>query len=388
MRLAYLRMRMAWALFSVFLMGVIFATVMIYIIDLVLGLLLYENLFALIWWFPLPLVGWAVPLPLDLPWALIVGAFMLLFQWITGPWAVRQAVQLHYLSPSEAGWLYQEVEELSRKAGVPTPKLALVNSSVPNAFVFGRTAGGTTLAVHKGLIDHLNRREIRAVLGHEIGHIRHRDLIVMTLASAIPLIALMVLRGALWSSRAVAWTGGRSRSKGDGTAALAILLAALAIAALAAIIFGASLLVVRGLSRMREHYADAFSAQLTGDPRGLMSALTKITWGLSLASEAPSSGLRSFYIGDPKQAAAETEYIRTHRYEFDLDKDGVLDERELMIAMETEARRHKLAGLHAALSTHPPTYKRILLLKQLEKELAARQAMTVNRQGELSLDAI
>jgi hypothetical protein len=109
--------------------------------------------------------------------------------------------------------------------------------------------------------------------------------------------------------------------------------------------------------------------------------LAKITWGLSLADASQNTGLRSFYIGDSKQAAKEVGYIQTHREEFDLDQDGVLDERELVKAMETEAKRHRLEGLHAALSTHPPTYKRILLLKELEKEVGVVHAV-VPREAE------
>ncbi|MFX1475964.1 MAG: M48 family metalloprotease [Promethearchaeota archaeon] len=377
MRLAALRTRMIWALFVVFLVAVLFCLVMSYIIDIVLGYFLFdENFFALMNWWTIPFLEITIPYPIFWYWAFIAAFIMVLFQWAIGPAAVRAAVKLNYVDAKSGGRFYRDVQELAGKADIPMPKVAVVNSPVPNAFVFGRTAGGATLAVHKGLLDNLSNREIRGVLGHEIGHIRHRDIIVMTLASSIPLIALMVLRGSLYGARGASYSG-RSSSDSDGAGALIIAL--IAIAVVAAIAFGLSLLAVRGLSRMREHYADAYSGELTGDPRALSSALARITWGLSLAEKAPSSGLRSFYIGDPKQAASEVRYIRDHSREFDLDQDGVLDERELVAAMESEAKREKLAGIKASLSTHPPTYKRILLLYDLAEELGQRRRAKVTR---------
>ncbi len=379
---------MIWALFVVFLVAVLFCLVMSYIIDIILGYFLFnENFFALLNPWTIPFIGIEIYYPSGWYWAFIAAFIMVLFQWAIGPAAVRAAVQLNYVDAKSGGRFYRDVKELANKADIPMPKVAVVNSPVPNAFVFGRTAGGATLAVHKGLLDKLSNREIRGVLGHEIGHIKHRDIVVMTLASSIPLIALMVLRGSLYGARGASYSGRSSSSDGDGAGALIIAL--IAIAVVAAIAFGLSLLAVRGLSRMREHYADSYSGELTGDPRALSSALARITWGLSLAEKAPSSGLRSFYIGDPKQAASEVRYIREHRREFDLDRDGVLDERELLTAMESEAKRQKLAGIKASLSTHPPTYKRILLLYDLEEELGQRRrAKPVSSEDSPGLDEI
>jgi Zn-dependent protease with chaperone function len=122
-----------------------------------------------------------------------------------------------------------------------------------------------------------------------------------------------------------------------------------------------------GLSRLREHYADAYSAYLTGSPRELESALTKITYGLSL-SPKPPSGARTFYIGDPAMAKMEFQDIISKKQEYDLDKDGVLDERELELAMEKEAK-NTWVKVNTLFATHPPTFKRILLLREIEKEM-------------------
>jgi Zn-dependent protease with chaperone function len=128
-----------------------------------------------------------------------------------------------------------------------------------------------------------------------------------------------------------------------------------------------SFLAVMRLSRLREHYADSYSAYLTEHPRSLESALTKITYGLSLVPNA-SSEARSFYIEDPAIAKKEVAQIMEKKNEYDLDHDGVLDEHELELAMEKEAKS-SWAQLNSLFATHPPTFKRILLLREIEHEM-------------------
>lgn len=135
------------------------------------------------------------------------------------------------------------------------------------------------------------------------------------------------------------------------------------------VVYIVSLLCVMRLSRLREHYADAYSAYLTSSPRNLESALTKITYGLSL-SPKPPSGARAFYIGDPAMAKLEISEIMEKKQEYDLDHDGVLDERELELAMEKEAKS-TWSKINTWFSTHPPTFKRVLMLKEIENEMTS-----------------
>jgi heat shock protein HtpX len=234
------------------------------------------------------------------------------------------------------------------------PRLAIVPNPTPNAFVFGNSSSNMTLAVHEGLLKQLNEDEVRGVLAHELGHVKHRDSIVMTVLSAIPLLAYMIARSTMYMG-----AGSRDRDKSAGYMALAGVVALV-------VYFVAQLLVLR-LSRLREHFADVYSGYLTGSPRSLESALTKITYGLSLRPEE-AHGVRALYIADPALAKTEVQGILDRRGEYDLDHDGVLDERELQLAMEKEAKS-TWSGLNEAFSTHPPTYKRILLLRQIESEL-------------------
>ncbi|MCK4669216.1 M48 family metalloprotease, partial [Candidatus Bathyarchaeota archaeon] len=256
-------------------------------------------------------------------------------------------------------WFESTVKELVDKSMMPMPKLAIVPDSTPNAFVFGRTAKSATLAVHEGLLTKLNKDEVKAVIGHELGHVRHKDYIVMTLLSALPLLAYLIARGTWTAAR----FSGSSRKKEEGSIRAAFFLVGI----ISYIVYIISLLCVMKLSRLREHYADAYSAYVTGSPRSLESALAKITYGLSLSSKPPS-GARAFYIGDPALAKQEIHHIMTKKQEYDLDKDGVLDERELELAMEKEAKS-TWSKINTWFSTHPPTFRRLLLLREIEREM-------------------
>jgi Zn-dependent protease with chaperone function len=180
----------------------------------------------------------------------------------------------------------------------------------------------------------------------------------MTVLSALPLIAYYVAQVTLYAG---AFSGGRRNSKDDSGAAL------IAIGVIAFIIYILTFLIVMRLSRLREHYADAYSAYVTGNPRELESALAKITYGLSLSPKAPE-GARAFYIEDPAMAKQEVQQIMRNKDEYDLDHDGVLDERELELAMEKESKS-TWVQMNSLFATHPPTFKRILLLKEIEQEM-------------------
>jgi heat shock protein HtpX len=331
-RLAQLKISMA---FAVFLLAIIFAAFLAIIMAVI----------------NLPLI-----------YAVFVTVIFILIQYLIGPEIVRWSTGLRYLRQGENPWLETTVKELAQKSGIPTPHLAVVPDPTPNAFVFGRSTGGATLAVHEGLLKELDQAEIRGVIGHELGHVKHRDFIVMTVLSALPLLAYIIARGTFEAAR---FSGARTRKKEGGGVGAALLAAAL----VSYVVYIVSLLCVMKLSRLREHYADAYSAYVTGSPRDLESALTKITYGLSLAP-TPTHGARALFIGDPALAKQECRGIIERKTEYDLDRDGVLDERELELAMEREAKS-TWTKINTSFATHPPTYKRILLLREIENEMAS-----------------
>ncbi|MEM3593135.1 MAG: M48 family metalloprotease [Candidatus Jordarchaeaceae archaeon] len=272
-------------------------------------------------------------------------------------------MRLRYLNEGENPWLERIVSELAEKSKIPKPKIAIWPMDQPNACVFGRTTGSATLAVSEGLLKLLNKEEIVAVIGHELGHLKHRDCLVMTLLSAIPVMCYMIAMFALYGSR------GQRREKG--------VLLLLLIALVAFIAYIVTLLVVRTLSRQREFYSDAFSAYLTENPRGMKSALTKIAYGLSVTPHE-THGARAFFIEDPANAREQIQRIMENKSTYDLDKDGTIDEKELELAMEAEAKKTKWNSLNTLFSTHPPTFKRILVLSQIEKEMSKAKYSTKN----------
>ncbi len=280
----------------------------------------------------------------------LVGAFfIILLQYLIGPMIVRLTSRLHYLAPGENRWLESKVGELASKAGIPMPRLAVSPDPTPNAFVFGRTRKGATLAVHQGLLQRLDENEIEGVIGHELAMI-----------SAIPLVAYIIARSVLWGGIASGYSGGRGNKNNSAGLLIIVAVAAYAVYILT------TLLALR-LTRLRESYADAYSAFLTQQPRELESALTKIAYGLSLAPGEPH-GARAFFIEDPAQAKQDVAGIMDQKSKYDLDKDGVLSERELEAAMEAESKSNwrKAAQLFM---THPPTYKRILMLREIEQDM-------------------
>jgi heat shock protein HtpX len=176
----------------------------------------------------------------------------------------------------------------------------------------------------------------------------------MTVVSAIPIMAYMLARSFLWGSR-----GGGNKNAG----------AIIVVAIVSFVIYLISQLLVMRLSRLREYYADSYSAFVTNDPHALSSALAKISYGLSMAQKN-TTGVRAFYIGDPSNAKREIGNIMKKKSKYDLDGNGVLDERELELAMEKEAESNSWTRANELFSTHPSTFRRILNLKHIEEELA------------------
>src|SRR6266704_2796077 len=194
--------------------------------------------------------------------AILGSAFIILFQYAIGPVIVRATSRLHYLAPGENQWLESKVAQLASQSGIPTPRIAVSPDPTPNAFVFGRTSKGATLAVHQGLLQRLNEDEIEGVIGHELGHVKHRDFIVVTMIRAIPLVAYLIARAVLWGGYATGYSGGRGNK--NNSAGLLII-----VAVVAYVVYILTTLLALRLTRLRESYADAYSAYLTQQPREL-----------------------------------------------------------------------------------------------------------------------
>jgi len=271
--------------------------------------------------------------------------FLVFVEWLVSPALIRWTTNMRPLERGEMPWLKDTIEELCKKNKVHTPKIFIAYSGRPNSFVFGRTPGSAELVVTKGLLNSLTKDEVRAVVAHEVGHIKHKDMVVMTVVGTIPVIAYFIARFLMFTPK-------RDEKRSVGAVLIGIA---------AFFIYAVTNLLVLGLSRLREYYSDRFGGENT-KPRDLASGLAKITYGLGIAKENDNESVRSFFIVDPLSAAGEISKFSSEYSDLELSKD------ELKRAMEWE-RKNPFARIGEIFSTHPLTYKRILALKELEKEL-------------------
>lgn len=209
-------------------------------------------------------LGQAVGGPTGMMIALVLGLALNFFNYWFSSSLVLKAYGARTLAPGEAPALEQDVRDLCDAAGLPMPKLAIVPKSTPNAFATGRNPEHAVVAVTEGLLRLCSRREVKAVLAHEISHVKHRDMLTMTLVagavSAISVLAMMARFGAMF---------GGHRSDDDRPSGFAMLVAAL-VAPFAA------MLVQMAISRSREYAADDGAAQYGQDPAALADALERL----------------------------------------------------------------------------------------------------------------
>jgi heat shock protein HtpX len=281
---------------------------------------------------------------------IILAAFfafvMVGIQFWLGPIIIKWMTRMREISPSDYPEIHAIVDEVCRLANVKKPKVFLVQDASPNAFAFGRTPSDSNIAVHTGLLNVLNKDEVKAVIAHEIGHIKHWDVAVITLASVVPLLVYYL----------VILFAPRDDRRGGGMLSVVLVFVGAILAQLVA------KLLVMHLSRSRESYADAFSAVVTRNPTALQTALAKITYGANPAPSSASQSLRAFYIADP----FEKPDLGKMAEESEKGEKISVRSDEINYAMKWE-REH--AGFEF-FSSHPMTFKRIDALEALKKEIA------------------
>ncbi|MDQ7029561.1 MAG: zinc metalloprotease HtpX [Ardenticatenia bacterium] len=207
------------------------------------------------------------------------------------------------VSEREAPQLHALVERLAQQADLPKPKVAIIDTPVPNAFATGRNQRNSVVAVTRGLLETLTVPELEAVLAHELTHIRNRDVMVMTIASFFAMVAQMIMRWGLWWG---SMFGDRRRRDGGG------MWVAFLVSVLVWII---SFILIRALSRYREYAADRGAALLTGSPSALASALVKISGTMQRVPQKDLrevEGLSAFFIVPPRVQSFIAELVGTH----------------------------------------------------------------------------
>jgi len=204
---------------------------------------------------------------------LVIAVVMSIFQYYGSDKIVLLTTNAKVVTPEEEPQLHAMVNRIAAMADMPKPKnLAIMETHVPNAFATGRNPKNAIIAVTRGLLSRLDEKEQEAVLAHELSHVKNRDVMVLTWASLIVIMAGYLMQLLFWMSLFGGFGGGRSRDSG-GNAALVML----AVYAGTILIYFASQTLILALSRYREYAADLGAAVLTGAPLQLASALSKIS---------------------------------------------------------------------------------------------------------------
>ena len=278
---------------------------------------------------------------------LVVSLVMMLVQYMIGPTIVEWSMRVRYLKPGEQPELQAMVRNLATAANIPMPRIGIAQVSIPNAFAFGRSIKDGRICVTEGVMNLLNQQELRAVLGHEMSHIKNRDVLTITLLSVIPVILYRIAWQFLFY--------GNRRDRNSGNTALVGLVALL-------FYFITNLLVLYG-SRVREYFADKGSIDLGNQPAWLASALYKLVYGSArMPKEAIKDveGMKAFFANDPSRAMKDLKSLR----DLDLDKSGTLSDSELAALRGREVKLGTGDRLLELLSTHPNMLKRIQRLSE------------------------
>ena len=225
----------------------------------------------------------------------IVGA-LAFFQYFTSDKLALRASGAKIVSRDEAPGLHDMVERLCAMADLPKPRVALIDTDVPNAFATGRNPKHAVVAVTSGLWRRLDEKEIEGVLAHELTHIANRDVLVMTVASFFAMLAAMLTRFGLYAGMwggGGAWGGNRSNNNNNAVPVWLIVLA------VSIVTYVISWILIRTISRYREYAADRGSALITGAPEYLMSALQKISGQIAQIPQRDLrevAGMNAFFI--------------------------------------------------------------------------------------------
>jgi len=285
----------------------------------------------------------------------VIGIFVIGFnilQWLIAPYIIDALYHVREVSKSENPKLHQMVEDISQKSGLKKPRVMLANIPIANAFAYGSPIAGTRIAVTSGLLNTLNDGEVEAVIGHELGHVKHHDVQVMMFVSILPAIFYYIYITTVYSAMF-----GRSRDD-RGSGAVVIGLASL-------VVYFVLTLFTLYLSRLREYFADRHSASIVDDgSRKLSVGLVKIVNSTHRLKHArrdavgSNSSFKALFISDPDRAEADSTALSR--------ATGGAGDRMLV---DEALRKQVTTGdkVVELLSTHPNIVKRLKALQELEK---------------------
>ena len=277
---------------------------------------------------------------------MVASLIIVFLQYWFGPSLVKRSMNVRPLSEAEAPQIHKMVAELAQEAGIPKPEVGLSEVDIPNAFAYGRSKRSGHIAITRPILGLLDQDELRAVIGHEMGHIKHNDMIVTTVVSVIPMICYYIALSFMFSG---------DRDNG-GTIIIGIL---------GYVFYLIGQLLVLFISRTREYYADEASVEFGNRPAALVSALYKLSYGAARANKETIADLntnRAFFVNDINNAKNDIVDFR----QIDFDGDGRISDEELKRLVNSDVKISKKNGIMELLSTHPDSLKRVKRLGELE----------------------
>ena len=236
----------------------------------------------------------------------VVGLGIAWFQWYNSDTLALKAMRARLVTPEEAPELHGMIDRLCALADMPKPRVGISYTDLPNAFATGRSPQRAAVCVTTGILDRLTPEELEGVLAHELSHVAHRDVLVMTLASSAGIIAGMATRGAQYGA-----IFGGNRNSNNPAGAAGFLVALL----VSLVVYAVSFFLTRLLSRYRELSADRAGAYLTQQPSALASALTKITGEIAAIPQRDlrsAQSMNAFFIAPAISGATMQTLTSTH----------------------------------------------------------------------------
>jgi heat shock protein HtpX len=242
---------------------------------------------------------------------LIIVIGLAFFQYYTSDKVALAASGAKVVTAEQAPELHAMVERLCAMANLPKPRIAIVDSDVPNAFATGRNPKHAAVAVTTGLWRRLEPQEVESVLAHELSHVANRDVLVMTVASFFAMLAAMLTRFGLYAGMFGGFGGGnRSNNSNNNQVPVWLIMLLVSI-----VVYAISWVLIRTISRYREYGADRGSAIITGAPENLMSALQKISSGITQIPQQDLrevAGMNAFFIIPTNWKSQMSEWMMDH----------------------------------------------------------------------------
>lgn len=239
-----------------------------------------------------------------------IAGVMILAQWYFSDRIVLWSTGAKIVSREQFPELHDLVERIVARNNLSKPRIAVINTRMPNAFATGKTPKSSIVAVTTGLMDQLDTEELEGVIAHELAHIKNRDVLILTLASIFSMIAWYLMRFGMYGAMFGGGGAGSYGRRGNegGAAMLLILLIAI-------VTWIASFLIIRAISRYREYVADRDGALITGKPSKLASALLKISGTMKRMPTRDLrevEGMNAFFIIPALSGDALTNLFSTH----------------------------------------------------------------------------